>query len=250
MSVAPLVREVLVPADPAVAFTVFTARIGTWWPLDAYGVHGRDADVAFVDGRIVETAPGRPDAVWGTVDAWDPPHRVTFSWHPGRPERAATFVEVTFRATGEGTTLVRLEHSGWEACADPEGAREEYENGWPSVLAKYASAAAGAAGIWTWVALLHTPAAQDVAPGGLFADPRFALHADFLQRMAAAGILVAAGPFADGTGAGMTILRLPGEGREDELARLATADDRSVASGFLAVEVRPWRVVRDGIVPR
>jgi uncharacterized protein YciI len=94
----------------------------------------------------------------------------------------------------------------------------------------------------TWVALLHRPA--DGTPGEqVVADARFGDHLAFLQRMANAGYLVAAGPLADRPGEGMTILRLPGDDRLAEAARLATEDDASVASGFFTVEVRPWRVV-------
>jgi uncharacterized protein YciI len=94
----------------------------------------------------------------------------------------------------------------------------------------------------TWVALVHRPADPSLA-GGVFTDPRFADHLAFLTRLADAGYLVAAGPLADRPGEGMTILRLPGEGRLDEATRLATEDDPSVRSGFFDVEVRPWRVV-------
>ena len=94
----------------------------------------------------------------------------------------------------------------------------------------------------TWVALFHTPTDPSLA-GGVFADPRFGDHVEFLQRMAEAGYLVAAGSFADAPGQGMTVLRLPGEGRLDEAFRLATEDDASVAGGFFSVDVRPWSVV-------
>ena len=66
----------------------------------------------------------------------------------------------------------------------------------------------------TWVALFHRPADPSVA-GGVFADPRFGDHLAFLERMAEAGYLVAAGPLSDRPGEGMTILRLPGEDRLD-----------------------------------
>jgi uncharacterized protein YciI len=99
-----------------------------------------------------------------------------------------------------------------------------------------------AEGAQTWVALVHRPADPALA-GGVFADPRFGDHLAFLRQMAEAGYLVAAGPLADRPGEGMTILRLPGEGRLAEATRLATEDDPSVASGFFTVEVRPWRVV-------
>jgi uncharacterized protein YciI len=97
----------------------------------------------------------------------------------------------------------------------------------------------------TWVALVHRPADPELA-GRVFADPRFGDHLAFVRRMAESGYLVAAGPLADRPGEGMTVLRLPGEGRLDEATRLATEDDVSVATGFFTVEVRPWRVVKHG----
>ena len=67
MTVPPLRREVLVDADPALAFRVFTGRIGAWWPLGTHSVHGDAATVAFdrleVGGRIVESLAGASDAV-------------------------------------------------------------------------------------------------------------------------------------------------------------------------------------------
>ena len=77
----------------------------------------------------------------------------------------------------------------------------------------------------------------------MFKDPRFTEHIAFLARMREAGYLVAAGPLTDEAGAGMTILRLPGEGQFGEATRLATEDDTSVAGGFFTVAVRPWHVV-------
>lgn len=41
----------------------------------------------------------------------------------------------------------------------------------------------------------------------------------------------------------MTVLRVPGDEGIAAVERLARTDDRSVASGLLDVEVRPWRVV-------
>jgi len=71
-------------------------------------------------------------------------------------------------------------------------------------------------------------------------QPGIAHHYAFLQRRHAAGELVAAGPFEDGEGDGMTVLDVESL---DEAVRLATQDDRSVVDGVLTVTVRPWRVV-------
>jgi hypothetical protein len=141
-TVPPLRREIIVDADPDLAFTVFTERIGEWWPVHAHSVHGAGATVSFVDqglgSMIVESSPGAADAVWGTVTRWDPPTSVAFTWHPGTTAEAASLVSVAFEAA-DGKTLVRLEHTGWEIFADPVAAREEYGHGWPAVLDGFAA---------------------------------------------------------------------------------------------------------------
>jgi len=239
----PIRREIIVPADPATAFDVFTGRIGAWWPLADLSVHGEGAHVAFVDDTIVETADGQPDALWGRVTTWDPPSRLAFTWHPGQPVERASHVTVTFSPVDDGT-LVRLEHAGWDVFEDPAAARAEYDHGWPFVLDRFQGAVkerdeAEA----TWVALVHRPGPAAAGVTRIFDDPRFGEHVAFLRRMRAAGYLVAAGPLADEPGTGMTVLRLPGAGRLEEATRLATTDDASVADGFFTVTVRPWRVV-------
>jgi uncharacterized protein YciI len=242
-TVPPIRREILVDADPAVAFEVFTAGIGQWWPVEEHSVHGKGGAVAFEDGRLVERSADGEAAVWGTVTRWEPPAAVAFTWHPGRPAERASYVAVTFGAEGS-QTLVRLEHTGWETFADPAAARAEYDHGWPLVLGRYHEhLAAGNEAGETWVALLHRRGPAAPVSGSLLEDPRFGQHVAFLNRMHEAGYLVAAGPLADAAGEGMTILRLPGAGKTGEATRLATEDDASVAGGFLAVTVRPWQVM-------
>lgn len=135
-TVPPIHREILVDADPATAFEVFTERLGRWWPLAELSVYGADATVAFAGGQIIERSADGHAAVWGTVTRWEPPDAVAFSWHPGQPAERAGHVEVTFTALS-GQTRVTLEHSGWEAFADPAAARAEYDHGWPMVLERY-----------------------------------------------------------------------------------------------------------------
>jgi uncharacterized protein YciI len=239
--VPPIRREILVDAEPRTAFEVFTGRLGRWWPLDELSVYGGGAAVAFTDGQIIESAPDGRQAVWGTVTRWEPPDVVAFTWHPGQAAERASHVEVTFAAAA-GQTLVTLEHAGWDAFADPAAARAEYDQGWPMVLDRYRDALGTRDGD-TWVALLHRPGPAAPASGTLYEDPRFGEHVAFLGRMHEAGYLVAAGPLPDAAGEGMTILRLPGAGQLNAATRLATEDDISVATGFLAVTVRPWHVL-------
>jgi uncharacterized protein YciI len=243
MSAVPAVRrEVLVDADPATAFEVFTAAIGRWWPLAELSVHGAGATLAFIDGQIVERSAEGETALWGTVTRWEPPAAVAFTWHPGGTSERASHVEVTFTPS-EARTLVRLEHSGWQVFDDPTAARDEYDRGWPRVLDLFRDEAARRPEGETWVALLHRPGPAGPPGGPVFADPRFADHVAFLGRMRAAGYLVAAGPLSDQPGEGMTILRLPGADQMERAIRLATEDDASVAGGFFTVTVRPWEVM-------
>ena len=99
----------------------------------------------------------------------------------------------------------------------------------------------------TWVALFHEPGPEAPRDESLFRHPVFGEHLAFLERMQQRGFLIAAGPVAGALGEGMTILRLPGADRLDEAARLATEDDLSVASGFLRVSLRPWKVLLTGV---
>ncbi|TDC54546.1 hypothetical protein E1212_01975 [Jiangella ureilytica] len=244
--VPPLRREVLVQAAPAVAFDVFTSRIGRWWPLAEHGVyHERAATVVFDGGVLVERSTTGEESVWGTVTHWEPPATVAFTWHPGRPADAAGLVEVSFGAV-DGGTLVTLRHSGWEAYADPAAARADYDHGWPTVLGRYSDEVARAGDAATWALLLHRPAPDAGIAGPIVDDPRFREHVAFLGRMRAAGHLVAAGPLGDADGEGVTVLRLPGSGRDAEIVRLASEDDRSVRDGLFTVAVRPWRVTLTG----
>jgi len=230
--------------------------------------------VAIVKARLVDDKAPNDVEARGTITRWDPPSAVAFIWHPGQTPDRASHVEVTFTATGT-QTLVVLTHTGWDVVDDPSATRAEYEQGWPLVLGRYqehleaarspgddheATRAADAGDGRetsrredgenaarpdgeTWVALLHRPGPAAPREGGVFKDPRFTEHIAFLARMREAGYLVAAGPLTDEAGAGMTILRLPGEGQFGEVIRLATEDDTSVAGGFFTVAVRPWHVV-------
>jgi uncharacterized protein YciI len=241
----PIRREVLVEAGPAAAFEIFTARLGRWWPLAAgFGVY-LDGTVAFAGGQIIERSADGRQVVWGTVTRWDPPAAVAFTWHPGYEAARASQVEVTFTVAGE-QTLVSLTHSGWEIFADPAAARSEYTQGWPKILDQYAELASRPdedSDEQTWVALLHRPGPSAPQHGPVFDDPRFGEHVAFLNRMEEAGYLIAAGPLADETGAGMTVLRLPGAGQEGLATILATNDDAAVRQGLLSVTVRPWQVM-------
>ncbi len=262
----PIRRQVAVPATAEVAFKIFTAEIGAWWPVgDGHSVYGADTVVDFRDGRVVERGPDGDEAVWGTVLDWEPPYRLRMTWHPGSDPEVPSEVEVRFSELSDEQTLVTLEHRGWEAFDEPAKSRDNYNTGWPHVLGRYLDrtgasasideASPGEASIGaasgggekgsgdTWLALMHT--AGPTAPAdGVFGHPDFAEHVAFLGRLRERGVLVAAGPL-DGSGDGMTVVRVPGT-EVAEYLRLAQDDDLSVARGLLMVRARPWRVVLTG----
>jgi uncharacterized protein YndB with AHSA1/START domain len=149
LTIQPIRVGVVVNLPPERAFTLFTEDIAKWWPLaghsmaeETYGA--RTETVVFegrVGGRVFERIAGGPDAVWGNVLVWEPPHRVVISWKPHLRPEPSTEVEVRFTAEG-AQTRVELEHRGWERLGgDGERKRNAYDGGWRGVLDEYTKAA-------------------------------------------------------------------------------------------------------------
>jgi uncharacterized protein YndB with AHSA1/START domain len=136
-TMAPIRREVVVAAPPQRAFDLFTASVGQWWPMATHSVFGAGATVAFENGRLVERR-GEEEAEWGTVLAWEPPHLLRMTWHPGNPVEEATDLTVRF-VPHEAGTRVELEHTGWERHARGEEAARGYGDGWPVVLCGFSA---------------------------------------------------------------------------------------------------------------
>jgi uncharacterized protein YndB with AHSA1/START domain len=139
-------RSLTVDVPPDWAFRFFTEKIGDWWPLEDYSTLARNGrrpdEVVFepgVGGRVYERL-GDKTAVWGVVNAWDPPNRVVFSWRVNPEWPDETEVEITF-SPQNGGTRVQLRHTGWERLGDrAEAARAGYADGWGDVLENYEAA--------------------------------------------------------------------------------------------------------------
>lgn len=140
--------SIVVDAPAERAFEVFTEGIGTWWPADHHILDGELADMVFeprVGGRIIDRAVDGRESCWARVLAYEPPHRVVFSWDISTrwqietdPERTSE-VEVRF-VPEEGRTRVELEHRhldrhgpGWEAMREAVGS----PNGWNAGLTAF-----------------------------------------------------------------------------------------------------------------
>ncbi len=145
VDLGPIRKEVRVPLAPEAAFRLFTRELGSWWPIASHSIEPeRVVAIDFEEregGRIVERwTDGGAD--WARITAWDPPRRIVLAWSPTLPPGTPTEVEVTFEPGQGGTTLVRLEHRGWQALGETAiEARASYGTGWEPVLAGYLRAA-------------------------------------------------------------------------------------------------------------
>jgi len=131
------------------AFTVFTDRIATWWPLDRHSIaaylDGRTAVDCVIEGRVggrvYEVLDGGSQLDWGRVAQWEPGRLLELDWNPSLETRPYTRVEVRFTPTGDHACRVAVVHDGWEVMPDPAAARESYSSGWAQTLQLLATAA-------------------------------------------------------------------------------------------------------------
>lgn len=141
----PVEKTVEVGLELEEAFRLFTEGIGSWWPLHTHSVGLDDAQTCVLEGRVggglYEIQADGTHSTWGTVLAWEPPHRLTLTWHPGRAADTAQELEIRFREIESGTE-VWLSHRNWEKLGPTaEEAREEYVSGWDHVLGFYLNSA-------------------------------------------------------------------------------------------------------------
>ena len=144
--VEPVRKSIRVRAGVERAYHVFTEDMDSWWPrthhigrspMKRVVVEGREG------GSIYTQQEDGTDCPWGSVLQWEPPHRFVFAWRV-RPDwqfepdlAKSSEVEVTFTAADDGTTLVELEHRGFERHGGNfAGMREQVNSvgGWGTML--------------------------------------------------------------------------------------------------------------------
>jgi uncharacterized protein YndB with AHSA1/START domain len=157
MSTAPMIPPITgtvtvgVPIEKA--FRVFTDSFNTWWPHE---YHIGQADIAEVilepreGGRWYERGVDGSECDWGRVLAWEPPHRLVFTWQingqwqfdpdPGH----ASEIEVRFTADGPGQTTVDVEHRHFDRLDGGQAIHGAITGGggWTLLLDGYARAVA------------------------------------------------------------------------------------------------------------
>ena len=127
-------KSIVVDAPIERAFSVFTEDMTSWWPPEHHIIEAELAEMVFeprAGGDVYDRGVDGSECRWGRVLAYDPPHRVVFSWHINPhwrletdPDRTSE-VEVRFTAEGPDRTRVELEHrhlerhgEGWSAMRD------------------------------------------------------------------------------------------------------------------------------------
>lgn len=151
MADEPIIRTVVVvPAEQAHAFQIFTEDFGEWWPRDYTWSRDRLAWIGMertAGGRCTEIGPDRFTCDWGHVLTWNPPALLQLAWQvsPRRepepdPERASV-VSVRFEPLGAHQCRVKLEHA--HLCRHGRGSGDYRAamgspEGWPFIMQCYA----------------------------------------------------------------------------------------------------------------
>jgi uncharacterized protein YndB with AHSA1/START domain len=244
------------------AFHVFTAEIGTWWDDDKHILQAPLAEMVFepfAGGNIIDRGVDGSECRWARVLAYEPPHRVCFSWDitthwqiESDPARTSE-IEIAFTEITPERTRVVLTHrhldrhgEGWE------GMRDAVAGGWS--LAPYAArinkanhaagrdlpfptdddmrARLGATATYTAVLLRATDTL--VRPA---ADPIIWEHGRRNMALAEAGLLAVVLPVADDTDlSGIGIFAA-----SPQETRIIMDDDPGVRAGIFGYDLHPVR---------
>jgi uncharacterized protein YndB with AHSA1/START domain len=147
--------SIVVEASIERAFAVFTEDFGRFKPREHNMLGVEIAETVFetrVGGRLYDRGVDGSECHWARVLAYEPPHRVVFSWDISPQWRVETDldrtseVEVRFTAESSARTRVDLEHrnidrhgAGWESVRHGVSS----DDGWPLYLQRFAAVLAG-----------------------------------------------------------------------------------------------------------
>lgn len=142
--------QILVEAPIERAFAVFTERFGDFKPPEHNILGVPLAETKFeprVGGHIYDCGIDGSECRWARVLAYEPPHRIVFSWDLNTQWQVesdaskTSEVEVRFISETPNRTRLELEHhhldrhgEGWQVVGDAVGG----EGGWPLYLQRFA----------------------------------------------------------------------------------------------------------------
>ena len=139
-------KSIVVNASVERAFEIFTREIDTWWPRSHHIGKSPMRRILLEEragGRCYTEQEDGTDCPWGTVIAWEPPHRFVMAWQIThewgyQPDLSkSSEVEVRFTPEPGGGTRVDLDHHHFERMG-PEGETMRTgvggPGGWSSLL--------------------------------------------------------------------------------------------------------------------
>ncbi|WP_028935314.1 SRPBCC family protein [Pseudonocardia spinosispora] len=146
--IPPITGTVTVGLPVEQAFRVFTASFDTWWPHE---YHIGQSEVAEVipeprgGGRWFERGVDGTERDWGRVLAWEPPHRLLFTWQINGmmtfdPDPAhASEIEARFIPDGSEQSIVEVKHRHFDRLIGGEAVRTMIQGGggWVQLLDGY-----------------------------------------------------------------------------------------------------------------
>ncbi|MBV8630863.1 MAG: SRPBCC family protein [Silvibacterium sp.] len=146
VEIKPVRKSIEVELAPLDAFQLFTSDMAAWWPATHH--IGKTPFIEIViepraGGGWFEVDRDGTACQWGSILAWDPPHKVVFAWGlqgdwTFSPDlRKSSEVEVRFTPMGDSATLVELEHRHLERHEAGAKIAEAVDQGWTPVLAAF-----------------------------------------------------------------------------------------------------------------
>ena len=150
------VRKIVsVHAPQAVAWRVFTEKMGAWWPLAYYKIGKANAVDAVIEprvgGRWYERGEDGSTCDWGRVLLWEPPSRLVLSWDITADWQydpaLQTEIEVRFIPQGDAQTRIEFEHRRLDRYGDRRDEMHtifDKTGDWGQLLAAFAHAAISA----------------------------------------------------------------------------------------------------------
>lgn len=254
--------SVEVDAPIARAFHVFTTEIGTWWDKDKHILEAPVAEMVFepfAGGNIIDRGVDGSECRWARVLAYEPPHRVVFSWDINTkwqietdPARTSE-VEISFTQLTPERTRVVLTHrhldrhgDGWEQMRDAVGSgwrltpfadridRADHVAGRVLPVISDDAMQARLAGTSSYTAVLLHATDKCVRPA---VDPIIREHGRRNMALAEAGLLAVVLPVSDDSElAGLGVFAAA----VDE-TRAILDDDPGVRAGIFRYELHPVR---------
>lgn len=147
--IKPVVVERTVRAPIETCFRVYVDEIDSWWRTEEDLVIIKTGLEAEPGGRLYDVDEHGNERQLGTVLAIERPARVLLRWHLQTdwsvvvdPERH-TELEITFAAIDDESTVVRLEHRGFERLGPGAAEMRETMNSphaWAQGVANYCAA--------------------------------------------------------------------------------------------------------------